>query len=102
MTVHADLARSSPGKRKGPVARTLSFELNLIDPKVNLFCSSGGHPTGDSRAVNRVQARHPAICVISLPAAARLRPLRHVVNAAEGVGDAMLSPVPDQEDVRLG
>jgi hypothetical protein len=43
-----------PEKRKDPVARALSFELNLIDPKVNLFCSSGEHPNDGKRQVKDV------------------------------------------------
>jgi hypothetical protein len=46
--------RPAPRKAKRPGRPGRFFELNLIDPKVNLFCSSGEHPTGGNRDVKRL------------------------------------------------
>jgi hypothetical protein len=43
--------RPAPEKAKRPGRPGRFFELNLIDPKVNLFCSSGEHPTGEIHGV---------------------------------------------------
>src|SRR3954447_25682931 len=61
-----------------------------------------------TEATDRLARLHSSVCPspacerASLPAAARLRPFGHVIDAAEGVRDPVLTAVPDQEDVRLG
>src|SRR5581483_9107910 len=99
--VAARLGVILPEQRKDPVARALSLNGSSIDLSVNLLCSSGEHPTGAAPKVKRSVGVLPAICGKSLPAAARLRPLRQVVGRAEGIGDPMLAPMADQEHVRV-
>ena len=87
--------RHSPRTAKRPGRPGRFFELNLIDPKVNLLCSSGEDPTAVGRVFKRSESGHPAISGISLPAAAGLGPLCQVVDAAEGIGDTVLAAVAD-------